>query len=119
MAGYLCDWYNYEKRGAVCGQEGNYQMDFSITIPTEVDDIDFDNWGLPIDVMIQVNLSGACAADSGDNAVTYSAVGVLLLGAAVGIVRRRRRRLGTTSDKDHADQSEDFVEMTDNTEPEV
>jgi len=119
MAGYLCDWYNYEKRGAACGQEGNYQMDFSITVPTEVDDIKFDTWGLPIDVMVKVNLSGACAADLGDNTVTYSAVGILLLSAAAGVVFRRRRRIGTTSDQDQADQCKDFVEMTDATEPGV
>ena len=114
LAGYLCDWYNYEKRGAVCGQEGKYQMDFSVEISTDIDDIiNFDDWGLPIDIMVKASPSETCADDLGDSPVTYSVVGVLVLSAAAaGVMHSRRRRMATSSDQD---RSVDFVEMADET----
>lgn len=113
-AGNLCDWYNYDQRGAVCGQEGNYQLDYSLTLPSEIDEINetgFDSWGLPIDVMVEASLGGLCEVDSSQDtdAVYASAAGVVILAGVAGILQRRRRRIATTSD----DKAHAFVEMAD------
>jgi hypothetical protein len=88
-------------------------MDFTVTMP-EID-TPF-NLGLTL----KTTLSDCDEAEysNGNQAVTYSAVGVVLLGVAAGLFHNRRRCVACLSDESGDDtKSEAFIEMNDIEDP--
>lgn len=99
-------------------------MDKYVELPSKLDSISFTSkYGLPIDLMIKVNqLHYMCALDRDQQSelltnLVYSSVGiVVVVGAAAGLLRQRRRlRICTASSdgKDDAAVDASFVEMSD------
>eukprot|EP00562_Extubocellulus_spinifer_P008426 CAMPEP_0178503906 /NCGR_PEP_ID=MMETSP0696-20121128/18299_1 /TAXON_ID=265572 /ORGANISM="Extubocellulus spinifer, Strain CCMP396" /LENGTH=252 /DNA_ID=CAMNT_0020133085 /DNA_START=65 /DNA_END=823 /DNA_ORIENTATION=- len=109
----ICQIYNYADRGAGCGDAGTYQMDFSVTVP-DVATV----FNLPI--TLKTTLSDCDEADTeyGNQVITYSAVGVVLLGVAAGLFQNRRRCVACLSEESGDDtKSEAFIEMNDIEDP--
>ena len=123
--GHVCDWYasSDDNGDSNCGVEGDNQLDKYIQLPSKLDSISFTSkYGLPIDLMIKVNqLHYMCALDRDQQSeltnLVYSSVGiVVVVGAAAGLFRQRRRlRICTAPSDGKYDDAVDtsFVEMSD------
>jgi len=106
----FCDTYNYNKEGASCGAEGQFYMEFDVTMQ-EIE-TPF-NMGLTY----KTTLSG-CEDDYSYDGITYGAVGVVLLGVAAGLFQNRRRCVACLSEESGDDtKSEAFIEMNDIEDP--
>lgn len=121
--GHVCDWYasSDDNGGTSCGVEGDHNLDKYFELPSKLDSISFTSkYGLPIDLMMKVNqLHYMCAVDSDQQEefanLVYSSVGVLVVvGAAAGLLRQRRRlRICTAPNGEEDAVDTSFVEMSD------